>query len=365
MIQTILEQETFTHEDIVALLSIENEHDLNLLMKKALEVKKQFLGNKVHYRGLVEFSNVCEKDCYYCGIRKSKEDVERFMMDEDMVIESAMWAYKSGYGSITLQSGERQDSYFIDFVERVLKRLQASCNHELGITLCLGEQTKEVYQRWFDAGATRYLLRIETTDADLYKTIHPQDGNHQLEVRQACLKSLREVGYQVGTGVMIGLPNQTIESLANEVQFFKDYDIDMIGMGPYLVSHGTPLVDTLDLTEFDSLKGKMNRFELGLKMIAVCRLVLKDVNIAATTALQAIHALGREKGIDAGANILMPIITHEDHRAQYLLYDQKPCVDDTAEQCKSCLNRRVESVEQEVGYFEKGDSRHYHERIKS
>ncbi len=364
MIKTLLEQTSFSYDDIVTLLSIDNQEDLDLLMKKALSIKKQYLGSKVHYRGLIEFSNVCEKDCYYCGIRKSKEDVERFMMDEDMVLESAIWAYKQGYGSITLQSGERQDSYFIDYVERVLNKIQDACNHELGITLCLGEQTPDVYQRWFDAGATRYLLRIETTEDELYRQLHPQDGHHELSIRQACLKSLRAIGYQVGTGVMIGLPGQSIESLAKEVLFFKDYDIDMIGMGPYLVSAGTPLVDQMDVASFDSLKGKMIRFELGLKMIAVCRLVLKDVNIAATTALQAIHALGREKGIDAGANILMPIITHENHRAQYLLYDQKPCVDDTAEQCKQCLNRRVESVEQEVGYFEKGDSRHYHNRMK-
>ena len=225
--------------------------------------------------------------------------------------------------------------------------------------MCLGEQTEETFKKWFEVGGHRYLLRIETTNEELYKKIHPNNPLHSFKDRVDCLKLLKKIGYQVGTGVMIGLPGQTEEDLVNDILFFEKMDIDMIGMGPYVVHKETPLGKEVIGQNLDSEEEKYRRFILGLKMIAITRLYLKDVNIAATTALQALNPLGRELGLKAGGNILMPIITIEEHREKYQLYDNKPCIDDNADQCKVCLTGRVTSVGDIVGFGEWGDSPHY------
>lgn len=260
---------------------------------------------------------------------------------------------------MTLQSGERQDEAFIDYIEGLVRDIKALSHGELGITLCVGEQDEAAYRRWFEAGAHRYLLRIETSNPALYAKLHPQDGYHQWQVRKNCLDVLRAIGYQVGTGDMSGLPGQTIEDLADDILFYRDMDIDMIGMGPYVVHHNTPLGKAVVAQGLDSAEGKRRRLELGLKMIAVTRLFLPDVNIASTTALQALHPMGRELGLKAGANVLMPIVTVPKFRSQYLLYDNKPCVEDTPGQCKNCLAARVASVGDTVGLGQWGDSPHF------
>ena len=252
---------------------------------------------------------------------------------------------------------------FVDYVVDLIREIKSIGDGSLGITMCVGEQTEESYRRMVEAGASRYLLRIETSNPELYKKIHPNDELHSFETRVNCLKSLRKVGFQVGTGVMIGLPHQTEEDLVNDILFYRDMDIDMIGMGPYVVHHDTPLgQEALAMGIDDERVKKKRRIQLGLKMIALTRLFLKDVNIAATTALQALDKLGREKGLAAGANILMPIITIPEHRAKYLLYDNKPCVDDNADKCKDCLTRRVMSIGDMVGWKQNGDSKHYGKR---
>ncbi len=359
MLLDILNKENLTKEDIIYLLSLEDENDLQQLYNKAYEMKLKHTGNVAYYRGLIEFSNYCIKDCYYCGIRKSNSKVDRFHMDLDEVSAMAKWAYENTYGSVTLQSGERTDKEFVDFSTNAIKTIKEVSNNELGITLCLGEQPDEVYKEWFDAGAHRYLLRIETTNPDLYAQLHPNDDLHSFQTRVDRLKALKKIGYQVGTGVMIGLPNQTVEDLANDIMFFKDMDIDMIGMGPYVVSSDTPTGEKVLAVDGDNAEERKKRFLMGVKMIAVTRLHLKDVNIAATTALQALDSLGREKGLKAGANILMPIITLPDYRAKYQLYDEKPCIDDTADHCKACLSGRVRSVGDTVGFGKWGDSPHF------
>ncbi|MGL4383158.1 MAG: radical SAM protein, partial [Bacilli bacterium] len=232
-----------------------------------------------------------------------------------------------------------------------------------GITLCLGEQTKETYQAFKDAGANRYLLRMETTNESLYQQLHPNDEIHSYQKRLNCLNLLKEVGFQVGSGVMIGLPHQSHEDLVNDIIFFKKQDIDMIGMGPYVVSKETPLGQEVIKEGLNTQEAIKERFNLGLKMIAITRIYLKDVNIAATTALQALDPLGREKGLQAGANILMPIITEDQHRAKYQLYDDKPCIDDSADHCKVCLSGRVASIGDEIGFNEQGNSPHFYKRI--
>jgi biotin synthase len=337
-----------TRNEMLQWLNEKDPSKLDELFRVARACAVQHVGPKVYFRGIIEFSNLCAKDCYYCGIRKSNPRVSRFSMTKDEILQCAMVAQEMNYGSIVLQSGERQDEDYVHFIEDILGKIKIATSGKLGVTLSLGEQTLETYKRWFKAGAHRYLLRIETSAPSLYKKLHPKD--HLFEMRRECLRMLRRVGYQVGTGVMIGLPFQTYENLADDIFFFKNEDIDMIGMGPYVPHGDTPL--------FRENHDPEENFRLGLVMIALTRLVLKDVNIAATTALQTLDPEGREKGVLAGANIIMPNITPTDYRKFYQLYDNKPCLDENARQCKSCLERRIQAAGAEVGYGEWGDSPH-------
>ena len=343
--------EQLSKADLVRLLALEQGADLAALFQKAYAMKLAQVGRKVYYRGIVEFSNVCTKDCYYCGIRRHNTEVDRFTMTDDEVMECIEAAHLYRYGSVVLQSGERVDEDFVSRVETLVKRIKTIGDGELGITLSLGEQSPETLQRWFDAGAHRYLLRIESSNREIYRSLHPED--HDFDSRLRCIEDLRQIGYQVGTGVMIGLPGQTVEDLANDILFFKEQDIDMIGMGPYIVHHNTPLAEKMP--DFDPER----QLRLGLLMIALTRLYLKDVNIAATTALQALDPKGREMGLQAGANIIMPNITHTKYRTGYQLYDNKPCLDENAGMCRFCLDKRIDSIGEEVGYNEWGDSPHF------
>ncbi|MFA7676701.1 MAG: [FeFe] hydrogenase H-cluster radical SAM maturase HydE, partial [Candidatus Omnitrophota bacterium] len=275
-------------------------------------------------------------------------------MSKAEVLETALMAHKAGYGSIVLQSGERSDEEFINFIEDILKTIKCLTDKKLGITLSLGEQSQQAYKRWFQAGAHRYLLRIETSNKTLYQRIHPDDG-HDYNIRLNCLKILKNIGYQVGTGVMIGLPHQKLEDLAEDILFFQAQDIDMIGMGPYIVHKETPLAGLCKINPEKS-------FNLGLKMIALARLQLEDINIAATTALQTLNQTGREKGLRAGANIIMPNITPSKYRDNYQLYEGKPCVSEDALACDGCLRNRILSIGEEIGYGQWGDSPHFFKR---
>ena len=333
------------------LLSLTDTKQINTLFKEAYEVKKQYIGTKVHLRGIIEFSNICIKNCLYCGIRQENSDIERFQMSEEEIIQTALWAYKNSYGSIVLQSGERRDEKFIGFIENILEKINHATEEQLGITLSLGEQTKETYQRWLDAGAHRYLLRIETSNPEIYKRIHPEE--HSLKKRIKCLEHLQDIGYQVGTGVMIGIPGQSMEDLANDILFFKNNDIDMIGMGPFIPHHNTPM------GHYSQNYNPQYQFMLGLKMIAVTRIELKNVNIAAATALQALKGNGREMGLKAGANIIMPNISDTKYRKHYTLYDNKPCLDENSNQCKNCLTNRVIKIGERIAFNEQGNAPHF------
>jgi biotin synthase len=358
-IDNILAQSEFAREDIVRLLSLEGEEKARLF-RRAAEVKAENTGPEVYFRGLVEFSNVCGKNCYYCGIRKDNEEVKRYNLSDEEILAAARFAWENRYGSLVLQSGELASPAFAGRVENLLREIKKLSNGELGITISLGEQSPEVYRRWFDAGAHRYLLRIESSTPELYGKLHPNDELHDFDTRLACLRSLQEIGYQTGTGVMIGLPFQTLENLADDLLFFKTFDIDMVGMGPYLEHAETPLYAFRD-----TLMPLQQRFDLSLKMIAVLRLLMPDINIAAATALQAIDPLGREKAVKVGANVIMPNITPGLYRNDYALYQNKPCVDEEPEQCKGCLDARIALAEGEIGYGKWGDSKHFHKRIKA
>lgn len=359
-LKNIFTKNDFSKDDIVCLLSLTDENDIELLREAAYDTATREIGEKVSLRGIVEFSNICTRNCFYCGIRRDSREVVRYVLGKDEIIESAKKAAFSGYGSIVLQSGERRDGEFIEYVVEVIKAIKDKTKNPdlpngLGITLSIGEQDEKTYRRFFEAGAHRYLLRIETSNKILYSEIHP--GDQKFENRLECLKKLRKIGYQVGTGVMIGFPGQRIEDLAADVLFFAENDIDMIGMGPYIVSHSAPL----------SSKGMMDKeslLELSLKMIAVTRMVLKDVNIASTTALEAISDDGREKGIMFGANVLMPNISPVRVKSDYQLYEGKPGLDEGGEKYNEMLIRKISSAGRRPALNEWGDSKHFKKRIQ-
>ena len=358
-VKDIIETEDYSRDNIISLLQSEGD-DKSLLYKKSSEIRERYIGNKVWFRGLIEFSNICSKDCLYCGIRKGNKNLTRYNLSDDEILAAARFAYDNNYGSIALQSGETESSSFTKRVENLLNKIKELSKGTLGITLSVGEQEPEVYKRWFEAGAHRYLLRIESTNKLLFSKIHPDNNEHDFQRRLDCLKNLQDIGFQTGTGVMIGLPFQTLDDLAGDLLFMRDFDIDMCGMGPYIEQADTPLINVIK-----TLLPLKDRFNLTLKMIAIIRIMMKDINIVAATALQAIDPIGREKAVRIGANIMMPNITPGKYRDSYKLYDNKPCTDDSAEDCQSCLEARVSLADSEVIYGEWGDSKHYEKRLQA
>lgn len=343
-------------QKIIALLKSKGDERVGLL-KKAQVTKQQVVGNKVYFRGLVEFSNICAKDCLYCGIRKSNGNVVRYSATDEEILDSCRFAWENRFASVVLQSGEITTPAFVKRIDSLLKKIKQLSNNELGITLSCGEQSRETFLRWKESGAHRYLLRIESSNSNLYYKIHPKNEVHSFQKRVKALEDLKVTGYQVGTGVMIGLPFQTYEDLADDLLFMKRLDIDMCGMGPFIEHNETPLYKYRKL-----LMTKQERFDLTLNMIAVLRLLMPDINIAAATALQAIDPAGREKALAVGANIIMPNITPCNYRQAYKLYENKPCLDEDKELCRNCLEARVELAGSEIGYDEWGDSKHFFKR---
>jgi len=355
----ILEQQTFSKEDLLLLLSSKDE-ERKMLFEKAAEVKKAEVGNKVYFRGLVEFSNICAKNCLYCGIRSGNKNTERYFMTGEEVLEAAKFAYENSYASLVIQSGERSDKKFVDVITDLLRQITSETQGQMHITLSMGEQSEETYRQWLEAGAHRYLLRIEASNRELYQKLHPNNKKHDYDARLEALKLLKKVGYQVGTGVMIGLPFQSTENLADDLLFFKAFDIDMVGMGPYIEHEDTPLFKYRD-----QLISKKERFDLSLKMVAILRIMMKDINIAATTAMQTLDPQGREKALRVGANVIMPNLTPVKYRENYLLYEDKPCLDEEASECMNCLEARIHIAGDKIGYGEWGDSLHFERRKKS
>ena len=348
----------FTKENIIELLGEKDQNRVQQLYEDAFRTKIDNVGNKVYLRGLVEITNICRKNCLYCGIRRDNPSNDRYEIDIEDVIPAARFAYEQGYGSMVIQGGERHDKKFRDKITSILKEVRKiSSESPLGITLSLGEQPYEVYKEWFEAGAHRYLLRIESSTQELFEKIHPVDESHSFQTRLTALEDLRRAGYQVGTGVMIGLPFQTLGHLADDLLFFKNFDIDMCGMGPYLEHSQTPLYQYKDL-----LIPKEERLELSLKMVAILRLMMPKINIAATTAMQSIDPAGREKAILAGANVIMPNLTLTEVRGDYSIYENKPGVGEDASITSSSLERMLQNAGIPIGYNEWGDSLHFKDR---
>jgi biotin synthase len=344
----------FSHADLVALLSASRAEDMAAIRAAAERVLLTECGPDVYYRGLVEASNICRCDCRYCGIRKSNPDVRRYTLGAEDLLDCARRCAAFGYGSIVIQAGERHDKAFLDGMEAVLRRIRretrsAKLPEGLGVTLSLGQQTPETYRRLRAAGAHRYLMRIETANPKLFAAIHPP--GQTFESRLESLWALRDAGFQIGTGVMIGLPGQTLDDLAADIEFFEEFDVDMIGMGPFIPHDATPMGGL-------ACPDAAERIRLTLLMIAATRLKLRDVNIASTTALQALDPVGREKGLQFGANVLMPQITPLAVRRDYQLYPGKPCLDDNADACRACIELRIRGINRVAAYDRWGDSVH-------
>ncbi|BEV71407.1 [FeFe] hydrogenase H-cluster radical SAM maturase HydE [Paludibacterium sp. THUN1379] len=358
-ITRIIEHGDWTRDNLVRVLGMQDDAALEVLRAAAEAMLLDKVGAGVSLRGLIEFSNVCISDCLYCGIRMHNRQVDRYTLSDDEIVESARWCAEKGYGSVVLQSGERRDARFVDRLVANVRAIKQATRSErqpegVGITLCVGEQSREDYQRLFEAGAHRYLLRMETFSPALFARIHP--AHQHYETRRACLKTLREVGFQVGTGVMIGIPGQTLEDLADDLLAFRTLDIDMIGMGPYIPHAQAAMPAEWPVAPVEA------RLDLAFKMIGLARLMLGDVNIAATTALQALDPVGRERGLRFGANVIMPQVTPLSVRKQYTLYDGKPCLEDSAGQCATCLEGRIASVNRFIRYHSWGDSVHFAQR---
>ncbi|MEI7980744.1 MAG: [FeFe] hydrogenase H-cluster radical SAM maturase HydE [Bacteroidota bacterium] len=357
-VEKILKKSSFSRDDLILLLESQAV-EKSRLFEKAQKIKTEFVGRKVYFRGLIEYSNKCSKNCYYCGIRAGNRRYMRYRMTDAEVMEAADYALNNNYASIVIQAGEQKSKTHAYRIECLLKKINRSTNGKLHVTLSLGEQSEETCRRWFEAGAHRYLLRIEVSSPDLYLRLHPGNHHHEYKKRVEALLNLKKTGYQVGSGVMIGLPFQTIGDLADDLIFFNELDIDMAGMGPYIEHQDTPLYRYREL-----LLPLNDRFQLSLKMIALLRIMMKDINIAATTAMQTIDPQGREKALMVGANVIMPNLTPVKYRQDYLLYENKPCLDEEASECKSCLEARIFMAGDEIGYGEWGDSRHYGNRQK-
>lgn len=336
-----------TKSEIIKLLLSKDDEQAKLHASAAL-VRNENVGQKVYFRGLIEFSNFCENDCHYCGIRRSNANVERYSLEMDEILECIDFSARAGYGSVVLQSGQLQSKSFVDFVDKIVQKTKEKYP-EMGITLSIGEQNRKTYKKLFDSGATRYLLRIETSNRDHYFKLHPEEMS--FEKRKNCLLELKDIGYQVGTGVMIESPYQTVENLADDLVFFKENDLDMIGMGPFI-----PHSDTI-------FSGHATgRLETALNMISVLRLEMPDINIAASTALQAISPTGRELGLMAGANVIMPMVTPKKYRRGFLLYDGKPCQNESSKDCMRCIIARIKSAGLTPALGETGDSEYFKKR---
>lgn len=340
-----------TKDEIIELL---NENDIEPLIKEAAVVKSKYTSNKVFFRGLMEYSNICMKNCLYCGLGCENKQVNRYSATYEEVMEAAKIVLNNNYASMVIQSGERTDKEFVKSITRIVNDIKEMSSGKIGITLSCGEQSHETYKEWFEAGAHRYLLRIESSNEELYYRIHPKDERHSFKNRLNALYNLKELNYQVGTGVMIGLPFQTKEILADDLLFFKDFDVDMVGMGPYIEHHSTPLYQYRNL-----IPSKHERFELTLKMIAILRIMMRDINVAATTAMQTLDPKGRELALRAGANVVMPNLTPLKYREGYAIYDNKPSLNEDAEETKSKLEKRLIDDGNVIGFGEWGDSLHF------
>lgn len=341
LIDRFIESHNLSKSEYVELLEHwENEETVSRLREEAVRLRKQYYGNKVFTRGLIEFTNYCKNNCYYCGIRNGNCHAERYRLTDDEILECCQQGYALGYRTFVLQGGE--DPYYTD--EKMVKIIQSIKKEfpDCALTLSIGEKSYGSYQLFRNAGADRYLLRHETADESLYRSLHPEGMS--LENRKNCLYNLKKLGYQVGAGFMVGTPEQTISHLAEDLLFLQELQPHMVGIGPFIPHHDTIYAEK-----------SAGSVELTLLLLSIIRIMLPKVLLPATTALGTLDPRGREKGLSAGANVVMPNLSPVKNRKLYELYDNKICTGEEAAECRGCLSRRVESIGYQL-VVERGDA---------
>lgn len=337
----IIEKALNTHSlDKGEIIQLLNLKEPSALYRAADETRQKYVGNEVHLRGLIEFSNICKNNCLYCGLRCANTKIKRYRMSEETIISTAIKAKTYGYKTVVLQSGE-DPFYDTDKLCRIIRSIK---KEDLAITLSIGEKSYQEYRAYRQAGADRYLLRIETTDKSLYEELDPAMS---FENRLRCLEDLKTLGYEVGSGIMAGLPQQSIESIAQDILFMKTLPVHMAGIGPFIANPDTPLADF-----------KQNNFEIALKTMAITRLLMPLINIPATTAMEALDKDGRIKALKSGANVVMPNITEGEARKLYILYPGKICTGEHPSVCRGCIEGKIKSIGRSIAQ-DKGISKAY------
>lgn len=335
MIKDLVDELAVTHtlssQGLKELLT--TNESLEYLYQKARETADQYYDNKIFIRGLIEFSNYCRCDCRYCGIRKSNLKAERYRLSKEEILGCADLGYDIGFRTIVLQSGEDL-SYKDEDICDIVKGIK-EVHPDVAVTLSVGEKDRSSYQKYYDAGADRYLLRHETINPVHYAYLHPK--NQTIENRCCCLDDLKDIGYQVGCGIMVGSPHQTIDHIIEDLYYMKDFHPHMIGIGPFIPHKDTPFKDE-----------KRGSLDLTIRILAITRLMIPDVLLPATTALATIDLKGREMGIKAGANVIMPNLSPQDVRKKYLLYDGKKCTGDEAAEALQKLKEDMQKIGYEV-----------------
>lgn len=339
LIDQLNKRETLSYHNWVELLSAYDKEDISYAGELARQIAQAVYGRDIFVRGLIEFTNYCKNDCYYCGIRRSNQKADRYRLTREELLSCCHHGHELGFRTFVLQGGEDgfySDDWFVETI-RQIKRAYPDC----ALTLSVGERSYDSYKRFYEAGADRYLLRHETADRQHYEKLHP--GELSFSHRKECLYALKEIGYQVGCGFMVESPHQTVETLAEDMLFIHDLKPHMIGIGPFIPHKDTPF--------HEQPQGSL---EKTLFLISLLRIMEKHALIPATTALGTIHPKGRELGILLGANVLMPNLSPVSVRKKYALYDNKICTGEEAAECKNCLEKRIESIGYKI-VCERGD----------
>lgn len=340
LIDKLEQTRSLSREEWTELIRGRTPETAEYLFEKARKISHRYYGNDIYIRGLIEFTNYCKNDCYYCGIRRSNPDANRYRLSKEQILDCCKKGYELGFRTYVLQGGE--DGYYTEaLLEDIVRTIRLDFQ-DCAITLSIGERSYESYKKLFEAGADRYLLRHETYDARHYSMLHPESLSARR--RQQCLWDLKKIGYQVGTGFMVGSPYQTPENLADDMLFIKKLNPQMVGIGPFIPHHSTQFADY-----------SAGTLELTLYMIGLIRLLLPKALLPSTTALGTISPKGREQGILAGANVVMPNLSPTEVRKDYLLYDNKICTGDEAAECRCCMERRMNSIGYHIAVA-RGDS---------
>lgn len=329
LIDKLIKNHSLELEEYAELIDLRSEEGKERLKEEAVRIRQSIYGNDVYIRGIVEFSNHCKNNCIYCGIRAGNQKVERYRLTKEEILGCCEQGYQSGIRTFVLQSGEDghySDEVMCDIVSAIHEKYP-----DCAITLSIGERSRESYEKLYQAGADRYLLRHETADKAHYEKLHPE--NMSWDNRMNCLKELREIGYQVGAGMMLGSPYQDSMCLAKDLKFIETFKPDMCGIGPFIPHRDTPFHDR-----------EAGTLEMTLFFLSVIRIIHPSILLPATTALGTIDPRGREKGIEAGANVIMPNLSPTSVRKNYELYDDKICMGDDPDHCRGCLERRVKSI---------------------